>query len=254
MQLSTKCRSSTRFSEISRCSHDILTRSITSLTEGEVTSYGDLPFSSLNVTTDAEGSYVACTGDSGGWLQTFTANSRWMSPGYSRELYLGSMVSAICRSPTHRLAVSFGPSCKIAVENTVEDDELWTIMNMPAGCYDIRTAHLSGNSLALGAARKGILFPDIDVDWHYQVLPTGSDVFSIIQHHNLIYTGTRGGSIKAFDKRVNAVHKGEELFGSRYSRAAKSITHISVLYEWQLLVSTIAGEASAGHMLLHAGS
>ena len=70
-------------------------------------------------------------------------------------------------------------------------------MSLPARCFDIRTAHLSGSSLALGtanricviepltfpkgAARMGLLFPDIEVDWHYDVLPTESDVFSITQ-------------------------------------------------------------------------
>lgn len=73
-------------------------------------------------------------------------------------------------------------------------------MGMPESCYDVRTAHLSGNSFALGthsriaarqsltlyalsgAARKGILFPDISRSWQYHFLPTGSDVFSITQH------------------------------------------------------------------------
>ena len=111
---------------------------------------------------EPDGSFVASTGDKGGWLQTYTTDKRGYPYGGSRELYLGSEVGVIAIGaafwsdlefirllryvgPRHtgceyqeavlcgvteaydvvggNRAVSFGPSSKIAVENIAEDAE-----------------------------------------------------------------------------------------------------------------------------------
>ena len=46
------------------------------------------------VAVEPDGSFVASTGDKGGWLQTYTTDKRGYPYGGSRELYLGSEVSA----------------------------------------------------------------------------------------------------------------------------------------------------------------
>lgn len=44
------------------------------------------------VVAQLDGSFVASTGDKGGWLQTYTTDKRGYPYGGSKELYLGSEV------------------------------------------------------------------------------------------------------------------------------------------------------------------
>ncbi|EKM51602.1 uncharacterized protein PHACADRAFT_212242 [Phanerochaete carnosa HHB-10118-sp] len=213
------------------------------MSEGKPFWHGDCIFSSMDVAVEADGSLVASTGDKGGWLQTYTTDKPGYPYGGSRELYLGSEVTAVCRSETHRLAVSFGPSSKIAVENIVEDAEIWNIISIgDHRCHDVQTAHLFGKSLVLGSARRGILLSDIQAGWSFDVLQTGSDVLSVYQSEHVIYTGARNGSIQCFDKRLNSRQKGQELFNGKFRDDNRSVTHLSVVYGTQLLASTIKGD------------
>lgn len=59
----------------------------------------------IQVAVEADGSFITSTGDKGGWLQTYTTDKRGYPYGGSRELYLGSEVTAVCRSETHRLYI-----------------------------------------------------------------------------------------------------------------------------------------------------
>lgn len=220
----------------------IMTHSLAALSEGKPFWHGDFMFSSMDVAVQPDGSFVASTGDKGGWLQTYTTDKRGYPYGGSRELYLGSDVTAVCRSETHRLAVSFGPSSKIAVENIAESAEIWNIITIGEHrCHDVQTAHLYGKSLVLGSARRGILLSDIQAGWSFDVLPTGSDVLAVYQSEHLVYTGARNGAIQCFDKRLNTRQKGQELFGGRFRADTRSVTHLDVVRGTELLVSTIKG-------------
>lgn len=57
-----------------------------------------------------------------------------------------------------------------------------------------------------------------------------------------MYTGSRNGSVKAFDKRLDGRQKPQDLFGEKFQADTRSITHLSVVQEWQMLVSTIRGD------------
>ncbi|GJE88485.1 WD40 repeat-like protein [Phanerochaete sordida] len=236
-------RSSINYAQARAHMDKVMTHSLSTLSEGKPFCHGDFMFSSMDVSVAADGSFVASTGDKGGWLQTYTTDKRGYPYGGSRELYLGSDVTAVCRSDTHRLAVSFGPSSKIAVENIAEDAEIWNIISIgDHRCHDVQTAHLYGKSLVLGAARRGILLSDIQAGWSFDVLPTGSDVLSVFQTEHLIYTGSRNGAIQCFDKRLQSRQKGAELFGGRYRAGTRSITHLAPVRAGELLVGTIKGD------------
>ena len=113
----------------------------------------------------------------------------------------------------------------------------------------------------LGASKKALLYPDISARWNSKILRTNSDVFCVTQHdvrldhlflsvqrgliarQQLVYAGTRRGSILAFDRRLTDDNvTGQELLGDRFTKGSKSITHLSIMNEWQLLLSTIAGD------------
>ncbi|KAI0338875.1 hypothetical protein BDW22DRAFT_1362171 [Trametopsis cervina] len=227
-----------------RAKHYLLSENIASVSKGGFLHAIDFPCSSFHVSPTDGDDVVLTTGDSSGSLQTTHINPHtFVRSSSTRELYLSSSITALCYSDTVRLAVSFGPSPKIAVENSGRDADLWTIMSFPRHqCYDIRAADLSRHSLALGAATRGVLVPDIETSWT-ETLHTGSDVFAICQKDHLVYTGSRNGSLKAFDKRrLDTTGKGQELFGERFKKDTRSITHLSMLDDWQMLVSTIRGD------------
>ena len=65
---------------------------------------------------------------------------------------------------------------------------------------------------------------------------------NLFQH--VVYTGTRNGSIQCFDKRLASGQKGQELFNGRFKNDNRSVTHLNILHETQMLVSTIRGDVS----------
>ncbi|KIP09668.1 hypothetical protein PHLGIDRAFT_307553 [Phlebiopsis gigantea 11061_1 CR5-6] len=126
---------------------------------------------------------------------------------------------------------------------THSSNRIWNIISIgDHRCYDVRAAHLLGHSLVLGAAKRGILLPDIQAGWSFDILPTDSDVLAVYQLENVIYTGARNGSIHRFDRRLSSRQKGQELFRNRFTRDTRSITHISAINEAQMLVSTVKGD------------
>ncbi|KAI0693223.1 hypothetical protein BC835DRAFT_1089962 [Cytidiella melzeri] len=197
-----------------RTKHVAMTNSISALSQGSIVYTGDFPYTSIMIhpsSPDIGGSVILSTGDT----------------------------------------VSFGPSSKIAMESTAQDSEMWTIVSMPdQECHDVRVAHLSGSSLALGAANRGILFPNLEYSWHYDILPTGSDVLAIAQRDHLVYTGTRNGSVNAFDMRISthSQRKSQPLLRGDRPKTTDtpcSITHLGVVNEWQMVISTIRGDGIA---------
>jgi len=112
---------------------------------------------------------------------------------------------------------------------------------MDKSCHDVRVAHLLDRTLILGAARRGILLPDIERH-DIQYCNTNSDVLSVFQLPRLIYTGCRDGSIKCFDKRIDTAHKGQNLLGDKFVPTTSSITHLEIINDWQLLVTTVRGD------------
>jgi hypothetical protein len=45
-----------------------------------------------------------------------------------------------------------------------------------------------------------------------------------------------------FDIRQDTKWKGQPLFGDRYKTSGRSVTHLGVVNDWQMVVSTISGD------------
>jgi len=106
---------------------------------------------------------------------------------------------------------------------------------------DVWNSHLHGPSLLLGADKKAIYFQDIDLP-SFEKLLTYSDVFGIFQQDNLIYAGTRNGSIQRFDKRT-CKRDGQKLFDDRFlNQQRSSVLHLEIIRDTQLLTSHMNGE------------
>jgi WD repeat-containing protein 21A len=109
-----------------------------------------------------------------------------------------------------------------------------------------------------GADKKAIYFQDIDLP-SFEKLLTYSDVFGIFQqdvrlrvrfpptalltiYQNLIYAGTRNGSIQRFDKRT-CKRDGQKLFDDRFlNQQRSSVLHLEIIRDTQLLTSHMNGE------------
>ncbi|KAJ6462004.1 hypothetical protein C8R47DRAFT_1158713 [Mycena vitilis] len=122
-----------------------------------------------------------------------------------------SQISAICTTSTRCVAVCFGPSTKICVQDAGMPER--TALLHLSDVFDVRAASLQGSALVLGALRQAVLLPDIDVSAGVRKLPTRTDVFSVAQQENLVYTGTRAGAVLRFDTRTNK-NNGQVLFES----------------------------------------
>jgi len=85
---------------------------------------------------------------------------------------------------------------------------------------------------------KGIFIPDVNASVGFRVLDTFSDVLAIYQEPNLVYTGTRGGSIVRWDTRTWS-HNQKPFLSDRYK--ASSITHLRAIGRDQLLVGSVDG-------------
>jgi len=104
---------------------------------------------------------------------------------------------------------------------------------------DVWTSHLRDRSLVLGV-RKGALFmQDVESLTDAWRLETGSDVFALHQEENLVFTGSRNGSIRRFDTRTRA--RGQTLLGETFTKPSNSVTYLNIIRNWQLLISTIRG-------------
>ncbi|KAJ7367188.1 hypothetical protein DFH08DRAFT_836765 [Mycena albidolilacea] len=165
-------------------------------------------------------------GDSYGWLysRTRTETSSEMDPCDDIEqleawipdlsLAVHSEISALCTTETLRVGVCFGPVTKICVQDVGVPGRT-QLLHLSA-VHDVRAASLQGRALVLGAADNVVFLADLDASDHTAVrmLPTRSDVFTVAQHENLIYAGTRAGNVLRFDTRLNAKGSAQVLFES----------------------------------------
>lgn len=167
------------------------------------------------------------------WLYSFRKGD--VAP--TREFKLPSRISSISSSGTISVATTFGSPCKIVVQNA-ETTESFILSPGTKSVYDVWTSHLMGNSLALGMHSKGIYVPDVNSSVGFRILDTSSDVLAIYQEPNLIYTGTRSGSVVRWDIRARS-HNQSPLLSNRYK--SSSITHLRTIGQSRLLVSSIDG-------------
>jgi len=94
------------------------------------------------------------------------------------------------------------------------------------------------SSLALGMHGKGIFIPDVNASVGFRILDTFSDVLAIYQQPNLVWAGTRSGTIIKWDTRTWS-HNQKPFLSNRYK--ANPITHLRAIGLDQLLVGRMDG-------------
>ncbi|GBE83050.1 hypothetical protein BKA93DRAFT_822511 [Sparassis latifolia] len=239
-----------------RTVHDVLAFHIATTSQGTshfITDAANNAVTAFQVYDDTSyngGPFSVLAGDTQGWLYSLSGHT--YNTIRRRELSMASSISAICRSGERCVAISFGQPCKIVIQES-HPVETWTVLGLPQKvCHDVWTADLHECSLALGTAKKGILIPDITTGRGMQSLDIGSDVLSVHQQPHLVYIGARNGGIHRFDTRET--FERQAMFNSRFTSTRSSITHLSVVREWELLVSTIRGDLETHDLRFPRGS
>ncbi|EMD40214.1 hypothetical protein CERSUDRAFT_112417 [Gelatoporia subvermispora B] len=202
------------------------------------------PISSFSVNVETgrhDDEFFVSVRDTEGWLHSVEIESSNFNQ--RRELGLLSEVSAVCHWKTRLVAASFGTPCKLVVGHIRRDEYegAWQLLHLPEYIYDVRTAHLFRNRLVLGAAKRGVLIPDLDASVHTVNLSTeSSDVLAVHQDEHLVYIGARNGSIGRCDIRIMSCKGWRSLLPEQSGHG--SVLHLDVVREWQLLVSTVKGD------------
>jgi len=119
--------------------------------------------------------------------------------------------------------------------------------------HDVWTSHLRGRNLAIGASKKAIFLKDIGTARSVHFLDTQSDVFTVEQQENLVYTGTRSGCITRFDTRLPDLG-GQRLFEDVFQPQTSSVTHLKIVREWQLVAGNMNGSLGAYDLRFARGS
>ncbi|KZT27364.1 hypothetical protein NEOLEDRAFT_1161638 [Neolentinus lepideus HHB14362 ss-1] len=204
-------------------------------------------------------------GDNNGWLyQVFSLGKGhadpWDELGYLPETFeeirdrritwrwdinLSSEISSIHLDGSRSVATSFGPTPKVLVQDLVTNPDRSFVLNF-GKVADIWTSYLDGRSLVLGARKKAVYIPDLEIT-RTIYLDNNSDVFAVYKDkltQDLIYAGARNGSLNRFDTRMhNQSQHGQDILNGRYAEKRSSVTHIGLVKnEWQLVVNGINGD------------
>ncbi|KAK7048575.1 hypothetical protein R3P38DRAFT_2505195 [Favolaschia claudopus] len=189
-------------------------------------------------------------GDTSGWLYSRAVRSTIDMPSRSQnspeesdtdrgwtewtpELSLAphSEISALCTTDTCCVAVCFGPTTKICVQDA-EVPGRTQLLHL-SSVRDVRAASLKRRTLVLGAADKVVHLADLDRSdsTAVRMFPTRSDVFTVAQQENFVYAGTRAGTVLRFDTRINnAKMAGQVLFESGRLPTASDSSRSSAVF------------------------
>ncbi|KAK7690280.1 hypothetical protein QCA50_006935 [Cerrena zonata] len=258
-----RLRSGATFTSAQRLKHTLELRQISKMHCASVDSVTDGSILSFSAARQPDGSTTAMVGDQHGWVFTHKSMAPQMP---TRELFLGAPVSCLIKVGLIYTYPFPGQKCMfksrrargsingLIMRNffskftgfSVEEIDIWTQMRlMGKRFYDVRDAHILDTSLLLGAAGYGILFPDLinSTAINHHVFSTQSDVLSVHQSGQLCFLGCRNGSIQGFDRRIShgSDSNTTEFLNGRFKDSGHAITHLSVVHDWQLLVSTIGG-------------
>ncbi|KAK0221695.1 quinon protein alcohol dehydrogenase-like superfamily [Armillaria fumosa] len=233
--LTNALRRSSSHADNSRVQHELLSSNIASSSRimssrppvvGKITAF---------CSTDLNGQPRRFLGDDRGFLYSCDLHDLEWAPQFN--LHPSSQISSICSSGDFCIATCFGTSSKIAVQN-LRMPMRTTLLTLNR-VHDIWTSHLRDRTLVLGANKQAVLLRDVEASSPVEPLHTNSDVFAIEQKDNLIYTGTRGGSILVFDKRTNTRKShGQRIFEGR---VRSSVVHLSCFHHTKMLVSHMDG-------------
>ncbi|KAF8158028.1 hypothetical protein B0H34DRAFT_657146 [Crassisporium funariophilum] len=237
-------RSTECYTQRLRASHEILCSHYASTSR---LSHMDLPtlgYIQAFCSTTLGGRTWRFLGDSEGWLYS---DKDFLSQDRDGVHCWEADATMQPDSPISSISVS-GPLCvstclgtgKFVVQNLAKEGRMY-LMNMN-GVSDIRTSHLQGTALVVGANKKAIHMSDVDVINSVQHLYTNSDVFAVTQQKHLVFTGSRNGSVDRFDMRMPK-HRSQKLFDNRFGdRPRSSVYHLDFIGESELLMSHLNGD------------
>ncbi|KAF4617340.1 hypothetical protein D9613_005797 [Agrocybe pediades] len=185
--------------------------------------------------------FFRVVGDTQGWLYNDRAPHFGAQIAWSADFNLQhqSPISSISASGTHFVATCLDVA-KISVHDLKAPEHVY-ILNIN-NLHDIWDSHLDGTELTLGASKRAVYIPDIEVSASLEYLNTSSDTLSIYHRKTLVYAGTRNGSVERFDMRMPKQRK-QKLFGDRFHGATpSSVLHLSIPREHELLMSHLNGD------------
>ncbi|KAF5361030.1 hypothetical protein D9756_004994 [Leucocoprinus leucothites] len=211
-------------------------------------------------TTSPTGQQYRLVGDSQGWiysshLDAFTLpgnNNTWT---VETNLDPDSETSSLNICDTYSLATSFGPVSKMRVQKL--DDPNLSFVITAKNTHDIRCASytLNPSEIVVGAKQHAVYLTDIFNQPKTRILKTHSDVFSVVRDHDLIYAGTRNGSIHRFDLRIPSTTITPttkttiftDITGSNHSpkqgrKSGSTVLHMQLVDDVYFLTSYMNGE------------
>ncbi|KAG2086307.1 hypothetical protein BD769DRAFT_1373719 [Suillus cothurnatus] len=186
-------------------------------------------------------------GDTGGWFYSSvigrdeSVTGYHTSYGWRPEFSKHLAISSICTSGSRCIATSFGPESRILhfpLDLDSEDIRVTRVNNRSV--RDVWTADLQGTRLVLGTNNQAVVVDDAADRATVCFMKTGSDVFTIAQDNNIIYTGSRAGIVQRFDSRITST-KGDRILSDPSTTQNNSVTNLKIFYDWQLLTSNIDG-------------
>lgn len=223
--------------QVAQTSH-VASSSIVSLNHSAITAFQAVTYND-NVHSFA--------GDTGGWFYSSvigrdeSVTGYHTSYGWRPEFSLSSEISSICTSGSRCIATSFGPESRILhfpLDLDSEDIRVTRVNNRSV--RDVWTADLQGTRLVLGTNNQAVVVDDAADRATVCFMKTGSDVFTIAQDNNIIYTGSRAGIVQRFDSRI-ASTKGDRILSDPSTTQNNSVTNLKIFYDWQLLTTNIDG-------------
>lgn len=143
---------------------------------------------------------------------------------------------------TRSIGIGTGVSCNIFVTDML-NDSAFILRCSSSKLADAFSASFDDKTLLLGTRKSLAIIDDI---YHqhekWRTLNCGSDVMAVCQHSNTVFAGCRNGTIQLFDLRDSRT-RGSNLLDNRYQRkGSRFVSHINVIRDWELLISTSAGD------------
>ncbi|KAF7768567.1 hypothetical protein Agabi119p4_7810 [Agaricus bisporus var. burnettii] len=193
-------------------------------------------------TTTVSGQNYCLLGDSTGWIFSLQcAQGHRIRPHWAMETNLGldSEISSLNVCGSYVLATSFGPISSIHIQKLDQSNPSSFFLNIRHG-NDIRCADFANtDQIVLGAKQHGIYITNVFDTPHTRILQTNSDVFSVARQQNLVYLGTRNGSIHRFDLRIPKSQASRGLFSNK---SQSSVLHMQLINDVHFLSSYMDGQ------------
>jgi len=110
---------------------------------------------------------------------------------------------------------------------------------------DVWCASFQPSSFALGQTKSLWIVNDIEHIHTSRTLSMPSDIMALTRDTDQLITGARNGTVQVFDLRVHlkeaAASCGKETQGQQLLRAGSTVTNVSRIRDWELLVTSISG-------------